>query len=321
MKTIFVLSKDHIKLAKEEILSLVDTRDFELINDLLVVDTNEIDFKNKLGYSHSMYKFLFECSINNIEKSINEFSWNKIYEKNFCIRIHNSNKYSENQFADLIYEHLDKPIINLTNPKTKIEFFFRKNRVIVGLFNSDIDKSHNKRKAHLRPELHPTSMHPKLAKACINLTGLTKGKLLDPFCGSGGILIEAGLLGFKVEGYDIDEKQISRAKKNLEHYNIKNFELKTFDAIKIKEKVDAIVTDFPYGKGSKGNNLEELYETFLINAQKITKNIVVIFPNFIDYEMIIKKAGWIVEKKFEIYVHKSLTRAIIRLSPRHQQVS
>ena len=74
------------------------------------------------------------------------------------------------------------------------------------------------RKAHLRPELQPTSLHPRLARALINLTGIRKGILLEPFCGAGGILLEAGLMGIKTVGYDIDKIVLKKCKINLNFY-------------------------------------------------------------------------------------------------------
>ena len=218
MKKIFLLSKQNIELAKEEVLSLTKTKEYELHDNLLIIDDKtKIDFENRLGYSHSIYNFLFKCKKTELIETLKNYNWEKIYKKDFCVRIHNSDEFKEKELASLIWENLRKPKVNLSNPKTKIEFFVVNDLVVAGLFLSDIDKSCLNRKAHLRPELHPTSLHPRLARACINLTGLTKGKLLDPFCGSGGILMEAGLMGFNVIGYDIDKAQIDRAKINLKH--------------------------------------------------------------------------------------------------------
>ena len=136
------------------------------------------------------------------------------------------------------------------------------------------------RKAHLKPSLHPTSLHPALARACVNLTGLKTGTILDPFCGSGGILIEAALMNFNIIGYDFDNKQLKRAKNNFNYYKIKNYSLVNDDARNIKGKVDAIITDLPYGQGSKVSNVKKLYKEFLVHANKLTNNMVVIFPNF-----------------------------------------
>ena len=73
------------------------------------------------------------------------------------------------------------------------------------------------------------------------------------------------------------------------------------------------MTDPPYGKGSRGKNLEKLYMDFLRSARKITGNMVVIFPDFIDYRQIIEKSGWKIKGEFRVYIHKSLTRIILKL--------
>ncbi len=314
MTKLFLLSKQNIELAKEEILSLTENNEYELHDDLLIIDDkSKIDFENRLGYTHTIYKFLFKCKKEKLTESIKSYNWQKIYNKDFCVRVHNSSEFEEKEIASLIWNKIKNPKVNLTIPKTKIEFFFIKNNVIAALFQSNIDKSFLNRKAHLRPELHPTSLHPKLARACINLTGLTKGTLLDPFCGSGGILIEAGLMGFKVIGYDIDESQIKRAEINFKHYKVKNYKLKKQDSTNINKKVKAIVTDLPYGKGSKLLN-KNLYVSFLNSSQNITKNMIIIFPDFINYKKLIKKTKWKIEKEFKVYIHKSLTRIILKLT-------
>jgi tRNA (guanine10-N2)-dimethyltransferase len=324
MKKFFFLSKQNIPLAKEEVLSLINASNFELIDNLLIVDdtnsNNKSKLEKRLGYTHSIYQFLFKCKKTELKKNINSIKWDSIYKKNFCVRIHNTCEYKEKDIAFLVYKKIKKPIVNLDNPKTRIDVFFIENTVVCGLFLADIDKSFLKRKAHMRPGFHPTSLHPALARACINLTGLDRGIILDPFCGSGGILIEAGLMGFKITGYDIDDGQIERAKTNLEFYKLKDCSLIKGDARKIKIKADAIVSDFPYGKSSKAGNLDRLYLDFLKNALTISNICVVIFPDFVDYKKIIKKAEWQEINYFKIYVHKSLTRIIAKLKPHKPKI-
>ncbi len=309
-KKVILLSKENLELAKEEVLSLVKS-DFKMCDDLLIIDTS-LNLEKRLGMSHSIYQFLFICDKTNLKKNIEKFNWRRVYEKDFCVRFHGDNLL-EKELSIIIYNSLEKPKVNLKNPKTKIEFFQREKKIIACKHLSDVDKSFLKRKAHLRPELHPTSLNPGLAKACINLTGLTKGNILDPFCGSGGILIEAGIMGFNVSGYDLDEKQLERAKKNLSYYGIKNLKIEQKNALEISKKADAIVTDPPYGKSSKGKDILGIYEKFLHVAHKHTKNLVIIFPDFLDYESIINKSPWKLKKKFYSYVHKSLTKVIIPL--------
>ena len=285
---LFKLSKQNIPLATWEVLSLSQTDKYELIDNLLFVSPKkDVDFQNRLGFTHSIFHFLFKCSSKELVGKIKSFNFQKYYQDNFCVRVEGKDDILEKKIADLVYSKLDNPKVKLINSKSEFHFFLIENQVICAIKLSDVDKSYIKRKAHLRPELHPTSMHPRLARACINLTGLTKGVLIDPFCGSGGTLIEAGLMGFNLRGHDIDFKQINRAKKNLKHYNVKNFDLSVKDATKINANVDAIVTDLPYGRGSKGDNLETLYLDFLVNAKNITKKIVAVFPDFINYRNII----------------------------------
>jgi len=177
-----------------------------------------------------------------------------------------------------------------------------------------LKKEYQKRKPHLRPQLHPSSLNPKLAKCLINLTGIKKGPILDPFCGSAGILIEAALMNLKPIGYDIDEVMLRRAIINLTHYQIKNFNLKLTDSTKINKKYNYIVTDLPYGKNTSVKDLNELYLNFLKNLKKIlVKKAVIVFPHFINYKSLIKKAKLMIENEFSYYIHKSLTKKIVIL--------
>ena len=227
------------------------------------------------------------------------------------------------------------PKVNLKNPKTPIEFLITKNKIYAVKLIKELKHNFESRKAHKRPQLHPTALHPKLARCLINLTGAEK-EIMDPFCGAGGILIEAGLMNLRPVGYDLYKDMINRAKINLEHYKIKNYRLINDDALKIKKKYDYIATDLPYGlntsiwvkKGSKNKkiplkqtnkrekleNLEDFYLGFLKNLKRIMKKrAVVIFPHYVDYKKLIKKANLELEKEFSQYIHGSLTRKIIVL--------
>ena len=160
---------------------------------------------------------------------------------------------------------------------------------------------------------------------------------MDPFCGAGGILIEAGLIGLTPIGCDLYKIMLKKAKTNLDYYKINNYKLINQDALKIKQRYNYIVTDIPYGlntsiwikKGKKNKkislkqtnqkqrikNLEEFYLKFLKNLKKILKKkAVVIFPNYVNYKKLIKKANLKVDKEFSQFIHKSLTRKILVLS-------
>lgn len=56
---------------------------------------------------------------------------------------------------------------------------------------------------------------PKLARMMINFTALRDGIIWDPFCGSGTILMEAGMLGFNLLGSDISDLAIDATAENI----------------------------------------------------------------------------------------------------------
>ena len=310
MNQILVLSKKDLELSKCEALSLYKTEKYEQIENLLILNSSK-DYYKRLAYTKETYEFLFKSNSKDIESDIKKFDWQKTYKTSFSVRCVNNSK-DERRIAGLINDSLLNPKVDLKKAETKIVFFFFEKNVVCGKLIYEQEKSFNLRKAHMRPELHPTSLSPQLAIASINLTGKTKGKFLDPFCGSGGILIEAGLLGFDVTGYDIDRIMINRSKINLDHYGIKNYELKLHDATKITEKFDCIVTDLPYGKSSKlSDEINNLYINFLKNAYDITDVMVVLFPDFVDYEKMLGK--WKEESSFNYYLHKSLSKRIVIL--------
>ena len=84
MKYIFLLSGDYIDLAKEEIISLFDSIDYKLVNNLSIIDlkndTKSINkLSQRLALTKSIYKLLFECKVNELIKIMQNYEWNSIY--------------------------------------------------------------------------------------------------------------------------------------------------------------------------------------------------------------------------------------------------
>jgi len=104
-----------------------------------------------------------------------------------------------------------------------------------------------------------------MARCLVNLARVKpRQTLLDPFCGSGTILIQAGLMRLKTIGVDADPRMVVGAAVNMNHFGI-DCDLIESDAREYepRKKVDAIVTDLPYGRGSKvfAKKKDELYAT------------------------------------------------------------
>jgi tRNA (guanine10-N2)-dimethyltransferase len=319
MKCVFLLSGENIDLAKEEVLALAGTHDHWIFENVLIC---EADFRfDRLAMTRKVYEYLFECSYKDLAKRMEEFDWKKVYKSNFSLRITNTGTghlyEKEAELAKYIWNKVKEPRVDLEHAQTKIEVIVTEEKIIVGKLFKDINHEFNKRRPQSRPERHPTTISPKLARACVNLTGIPVGKVLtDPFCGTGGILIEAGLMRFNTVGYDISDKMLKMAEKNLDYFKIKRFRLERLDATHINTKLDYVVTDFPYGKGSRiTKELRKLYADFLKNLWKILKyKAVLIFPSTVSHKELLNETDFLVEAEFNIYVHKSLSRNIVLIS-------
>ena len=202
--------------------------------------------------------------------------------------------------------------MDLEKPKTAIELLVLEKEIVAGLLIYTNKEKFGNRKAHKRPAHHPTSMHPKLARCLVNLTGAKEGEeIVDPFCGSGGVLIEAGLMGLKPTGYDIEKKLVEKARTNLMHYKIKDFRLEKKNALKLDRKIRYIVTDLPYGRNTNVKNLERLYDGFLRKARIILeRRAVIAFPDNVRYRKLILRNKLKIRNVFDWYLHKSLSKKI-----------
>ena len=205
---------------------------------------------------------------------------------------------------------------NLKNPDVEFRLILSE-KAILGTLLSSVDRgAYEARTPQNKPFFHPGVLMPRVARALTNLSGIKPGELfLDPFCGTAGILVEAGLVGAKVIGIDAQEKLVLGARMNLEAYNL-DYVLMEGDACRIPLKdctIDAVVTDPPYGRSAAilADSLEELYSGALQEIQRVLKpgGIAVVVSDKASFEYG-EKAGL---KVLEIYVqrvHRSLTRII-----------
>ena len=121
------------------------------------------------------------------------------------------------------------------------------------------------RKVGERPFFSPISLHPKYARAAINLTGVRRnGIVLDPFCGTGGIAIEAAFMGMKAAVSDFDEAMVDGCRENMEFYGLDLYRSEVLDIGDVPDyfsDVDAVVTDPPYGRSTctGGEDIGSIY--------------------------------------------------------------
>ena len=205
---------------------------------------------------------------------------------------------------------------NLKNPDVEFRVILSE-KAVLGTLLSSIDRSaYEARTPQNKPFFYPGVLMPRIARTLTNLSGIKPGELfLDPFCGTAGILVEAGLVGARVLGIDAQEKIVIGARMNLEAFNV-DYELMEGDACRVPLKnatINAVVTDPPYGRSAAilAESLEKLYACALEEIWRVLKPggiaIVVSDKSVLEYG---EKAGF---KVLEIYVqrvHRSLTRSI-----------
>ncbi len=105
-----------------------------------------------------------------------------------------------------------------------------------------------------KPAPHPDiALSPRLARTLVNLAGLTAGQtVLDPFCGSGSILMEAHAKSLRCLGLDSSASRVQEARENL-HWSVggvtdRGYDIRKGDARELSRmlrgtKVDAVVTE------------------------------------------------------------------------------
>lgn len=154
--------------------------------------------------------------------------------------------------------------VNFVHPDFKARLFHKDKWLLTVVVYEKDKKGMESRRAPLRPFFSPIAIHPKYARYLVNTTITVPGDLvMDPFCGTGGILLEASLMGRRIIGNDFSLNMVKGARLNLKYFNIKGFAIHNEDIadLKIDINVDAIATDFPYGRNSnmKAESIVELY--------------------------------------------------------------
>ncbi len=339
MDLFFYLSGEHETLPQGEVLAILDSLGVNYsINDAsdqaLVISTDLEEtkiLKKRLAFTHAVFEYLGSCdpSFDEITANIKERTIE--VEGSYAVRVKRVMGYGkeinipklEKAIGDKIGEKGSRTV-DLSNPENLFFGLLTDNRFVFGRKLAEIDKSQfENRKPHLRPYFHPSSMRPKLARAIINLSRIRPHeKLIDPFCGTGGLLIEAGLIGAKVFGADINSEMIEGSEKNLLHQGIKGFNLLKTDVTDLKsyyqDYFDAAATDPPYGKSSTtmGQNIIELYKDALETLHVILKPkryACIVSPETMDLEKLATDQGFKMKEKYLVRIHKSLTRKIIVL--------
>lgn len=164
--------------------------------------------------------------------------------------------------------------------------------------------------------VRPVTIHPRLARALVNLASVREGEtLLDPFCGAGGILLEAGLVGAKPQGSDVQSDVLETCGAVLHRHDLAA-PLVRCDVGEIAETfgpVDAVATDPPYGRsaGTRGEKVDALLGRAFEAIQTVLRpggRVAIALPSVAHLDLgrrIMDLKEW-----HALRVHRSLTRTL-----------
>jgi tRNA (guanine10-N2)-dimethyltransferase len=183
----------------------------------------------------------------------------------------------------------------------------------LGWLTVETDRDFADRQPTDRPFFQPGSMDPQLARALVNLVGAgPETTILDPMCGTGGILLEAGRVGATPIGGDAQWKMTHGTRENLRALLDGTWHVYRGDAARIPlatDSIDGVVFDAPYGRQSKiEGELDELVADALTEARRVASRAVVVGDR--SWAETAERVGWVVDSTFERRVHGSLTRYI-----------
>lgn len=350
MEITVILSQENETLPKAELLARLETLDieYEITSEYPGVITfttpasedDIIELGSHLGYTHEILQTIKRTTPEELNNAVKDVDWSEYVNSSFKVRVKRMGNGDvdkdsiERYIGGYIKQQSQMPVdltnadctikLVYTNPKLEVNEFKESkvvgyNEVIITRQIIEQDKKHFfDNKPHKRPYFHPGSMSPKLALCMVNLARTHKGDtVLDPFCGTGGILIEAGLIGCKVVGSDIYWKMKKGTSINLDYYGITDYRTFNLDVreLKMYEKVAAVVTDPPYGISTSTGDIEgdDIFREFfksIYDNMRDDAYLCMASPHYVDLKPMADEVGFYIVEQYGIKMHRSLTRII-----------
>jgi tRNA (guanine10-N2)-dimethyltransferase len=321
MRLLFELSGENPTLPFAELACVGKVLDRRL--QVAIVEVPDPEDTHRLAMTQVVAEYLGECepTLPAFQKLLKDLAIET--RQSFAGRAkkvhggcHERNPCSQREFERLIGTMISGPV-SLDNPETEYRAILSEDRCYFGKVLFYVNRgAYDLRNPGKRDFFHPGVMMPRMARTLINLTCAQWGDfLLDPFCGTGGILIEAEMLGMRTLGSDFDPMMICGSRQN-----VTSSDLMLADATHLpfgKQSLDAVVTDFPYGQSvciKKTDTMDNLYADTLDEIHRVLKTghraVVVTHKDISD----IASDHMTVLQHHEQRVHKSLTRCVLVLT-------
>jgi len=337
-KLFFLLSGEHPSLPFSELKSILEAEGHKYrilgrLTQVLRVEANvgsveSVEFRSAMTRVCCLELFSCDAVLGGILKNMRSASLEGFIEQgeSFAVRVrrikgaapHLIGVELERKLGELVLNKVKGSKVNLTVPQKIFFGILTDNQFIFGLKMAEIlPKPFVERRPRKRPFFHPAAMPAKLARCMVNLAQPKVGDLVvDPFCGTASILVEAWLIGCRVIGFDVKPHMVRGGLQNLLHYGVKPQGIAVADARHLPvARSDCIVTDPPYGRSATtlGWSTRQIVEDFLSAIEDTLpkgRRICMASPKSIRIGKIGKDLGFKHVESHFVYVHRSLTREI-----------
>ncbi|MCC6011351.1 MAG: RsmD family RNA methyltransferase [Desulfurococcaceae archaeon] len=195
---------------------------------------------------------------------------------------------------------------------------FSSGLVFLGVKKYTVNSKLLEERARIKPFKRSIELTPDIARVLVNLSRANRGDIvLDPFAGTGVVLVEAWSMGIRAVGVDVDSALVRGMRDNVLFFRANSVIIHGDSSLLTYREVDHVATDLPYGRAASthGAEIKSLYRCFV---EKLTEYLsrrgfaVFMTPHWLeDYiDEIIYEHGFRVTERYYNYVHSSLTRVI-----------
>ena len=334
----FLLSGEHPTLPFSELKSIFEAEGqiysvLEELTQVLRVEANvdsvkSVEFRSAMTRVCCLELFSCEAVLMEILEKMRSASLEGLIKhgESFAVRVRRIRSATpsivgvelERKLGKLVLDKVERTRVNLTAPGKTFFGILTDRRFVLGLKIVELSpKPFVERRPRKRPFFHPTAMPAKLARCMVNLAQPKKDDLLlDPFSGTGSILVEAWLIGCYVVGFDVQPHMMKGSLQNLSYYGVKPEGIAIADARNLPvARVDCVVTDPPYGRSATtlGWSTQQIVDDFLSNiGDRLPKGrkICMASPKSTRIGNIGKELGFKHVESHFVFVHRSLTREI-----------
>ena len=337
-KLFFLLSGEHETLPVSEVKAILRAERFASSNSVVLdqvlkleVDQDCVEaIRRRAALTRLCCLEIFTCSFDKKEitrcASSVDFSLFLRESETFQVRIRRVRNYEakqdvvtlERELGKQILTHSTKTKVDLKNPDKTFAGVITGQQLVFGLVLAEIPaKPFVERRPREKVFFHPSAMSAKLSRCMVNLTEAREGELLlDPFCGTGGMLTEAALIGCRIVGLDVQPRMIRGTRRNMTQFRTEAEGLIVGDVRKLPlSRVDRVATDPPYGrstvtmKRSTNQLLTEMFEA-LFDILRKGRKLCVAAPKTCNIGSVGTGSGYKHLESHLVYVHRSLTREI-----------